>query len=131
MLRLGYKTGEHLNTLDTHLIYSPAIEPFITTDNPFVLTRMVDDDQTPSISATSFIKWIPVSARLAIGFGVPGNQISFTNVEPAKTRKLNVGLAMAAREIVLARSNEQLEEIVSAIPNEIPQTASAFPSVIL
>jgi hypothetical protein len=131
MQKLGVEIGKHLLTLDTHLMYSPADEPFISSDNPFVLVRMVNDAQSPNVSATSFMKWIPLSAKLALGFGLPGNHITLTNVESAKVRKINVSLATASRQIVLARSREQLEQILSAIPKAIPSDASSFPSVVL
>jgi hypothetical protein len=131
MQKLGVEIGKHLLTLDTHLMYSPADEPFISSDNPFVLVRMVNDDQPPNVSATSFMKWIPLSAKLALGFGLPGNHITLTNVESAKVRKINVSLATASRQIVLARSREQLEQILSAVPKAIPSDASGFPSVVL
>jgi hypothetical protein len=130
MLRLGFSVGKHLTTLNTHLIYSPASEPFITSDNPFVFVRMVNDDQMPTVSATSFLKLIPFSARLTVGFGLPGDEIMMSNANPLQTRRSNLGLATAAREIVLAKSREQLEEILSAVPNDKPAFALAFPSVI-
>jgi hypothetical protein len=130
MGQLGMEVGKHLATLDTHLMYSPANEPFITTDNPFVLDRIVNDNQLPSVSATSFMKWIPLSAKVAVGYGLPGNLITFTNLEPVNTRKANVRLATASHQILLARSREQLEQILSAIPKQIPDGAANFPSAV-
>jgi hypothetical protein len=123
--------GKHLLTLDMHFMYSPADEPFITTDNPFTLVQMVKDFQPPTVSATSFMKWIPLSAKLAVGFGLPGNQIYFINIESAKARKINIGAATAARQIVIANNRKQLEEILSTIPKVIPEAAQNFPSVVL
>ena len=130
MGHIGMEAGKHLLTLDTHFMYSSPDEPFITTDNPFVLVQMVKDFQPPTVSATSFMKWIPLSAKLAVGFGLPGNRITFTNVEAAKVRKTNTGLATAAGQIILARSRDQLEQILSIIPKEIPDGAASFPSVV-
>jgi hypothetical protein len=131
MQKLGVEIGKHLLTLDTHLMYSPADEPFISGDNPFVLMRMVNDAQPPTVSATSFMKWIPLSAKVALGFGLPGNRITLTRVECAKVRKINIGLATASRQIVLARSREQLERILLAVPKVLPGDAGGFPSVVL
>jgi hypothetical protein len=112
-------------------MYSPEDEPFITTDNPFVLSQMVKDSQPPTVNATSFMKWIPLSAKLAVGFGLPGDHIYLIKVESVKTRKINIGTATAARQIVIARNRKQLEEILSAIPKYIPDAAQNFPSVVL
>jgi hypothetical protein len=131
MANLGMEIGKHLLTLDTHFMYSPEDEPFITTDNPFVLVQMVKDFQPPTVSATSFMKWIPLSAKLAVGFGLPGNHIYLIKVESAKTRKINIGTATAARQIIIARNRKQLEEILSTIPKGIPDGAHNFPSVVL
>jgi hypothetical protein len=130
MGQLGMEVGKHLATLDTHLMYSTIKEPFITTDNPFVLDRIVNDDQIPSVSATSFMKWIPLSAKVAVGFGLPGNMITFTNVEPVNARRANVRLATASRQMILAQSREQLEQILSAIPKQTPHGAANFPSAV-
>ncbi len=131
MASLGMEIGKHLLTLDTHFMYSPTDEPFITTDNPFTLVQMVKDFQPPTVSATSFMKWIPLSAKLAVGFGLPGNQIYFIHIESVKARKINIGTATAARQIVIANNRKQLEEILSAIPKDIPEAAQNFPSVVL
>jgi hypothetical protein len=130
MQNLGVEIGKHLLTLDTHLMYSSADEPFIASDNPFVLRRMVNDAQPPTVRATSFMKWIPLSAKLALGFGLPGNRITLTSVESAKVRTLNVSLATASRQIVIASSRSQLEEILATLPKEVPGAASGFPSVV-
>jgi len=91
---------------------------------------MVNDDQMPTVSATSFLKLIPFSARLTVGFGLPGDEIMMSKVDSSQARRSNLGLATAAREIVLARSREQLEVILSVVPKEKPQAPSPFPSVI-
>ena len=131
MLKLGVEVGKHLLTLDTHLMYSPANERFISGDNPFVLVRMVNDTQLPNVSATSFMKWIPFSAKLAVGFGLPGSRITFTNIESANVRETNVSIATASRQIVLASTRGQLEQVLSAAPKETPSDAASFPSVVL
>ena len=130
MGKLGIEVAQHLDTLDTHLMYSTASEPFITTDNPFVLDRILNDGQAPTVSATSFLKWIPLSAKVAVGFGLPGNTIYFTNVEPTNARKANLRLATAARQMILARSREQLQQILADMPKETPMGAADFPSVV-
>ena len=131
MGQIGTEAGKHLLTLDTHLMYSPPSEPFITSDNPFVLVQMVKDFQPPSVSATSFMKWIPLSEKLAVGFGLPGDHITFINVEALKVRKANVGLATVARQIILVSSREQLEQILSVIPKDPPDGAASFPSIVV
>ena len=130
MGHLGIEASKILITLNTHLMYSTGDEPFITSDNPFVFERMVNDNQAPSVSATSFMKWIPLSAKVAVGFGFPGNHITVTNMESLKVRQTNIRFATAARRILIAQSRKQLEQILSAIPKEVPKSAASFPSVV-
>jgi Protein of unknown function (DUF4238) len=111
-------------------MFSTTDEPFITSDNPFVLDRMVNDNRPPSVSATSFMKWIPLSAKVAVGFGFNGNQIFFSNMNSTQVRQANIRLATAARQILIAKTREQLEQILAAIPKQIPQEAARFPSVV-
>jgi hypothetical protein len=131
MGKLGIEVAQHLGTLDMHFMYSPVDEPFITSDNPFVLDQITNDNQPPSLSATSYMKWIPLSAKLAVGFGLPGNLVTHMNLESIKARNANVRLATAARQIVIARSREQLEQILSIIPKQTPDGAASFPSVVV
>jgi len=130
--QLGIEAGQILCTLNTHFLYAPADEPFITTDNPFVLERMVQDDQAPTVSATSFMKQVPLSAKVAVGFGLPGNTMFMTNVESKKLRDANVRIATAAKQIILSRTKEQLESILSVISKQKTESGSGlgFPSVV-
>jgi hypothetical protein len=128
MGHLGIEASKILTTLNVHIMYSAANEPFVTSDNPFVFDRMVDDDQPPSVSATSFLKWTPLSAKVAVGFGFRGNHIFASNMDSAQVRKANIRFATAARQIVIAQSREQLEQILAAVPKEVPNGAASFPS---
>jgi hypothetical protein len=130
MGHLGIEASKILITLNAHIMFSTADEPFITSDNPFVLDRMVDDNQPPSVSATSFMKWIPLSAKVAVGFGFQGNHIFFSNMNSTQVRHANIRLATAARQIVIAQSREQLEQILAVIPKQVPNKATSFPSVV-
>jgi hypothetical protein len=130
MGHLGIEASKILITLNIHIMYSTQNEPFITSDNPFVLDRMVDDNQPPSVSATSFMKWIPLSAKVAVGFGFRGNHILVSNMDSAQVRQANIRLATAARQIVIAQSREQLEQVLVALPKETPKGAASFPSVV-
>lgn len=128
MGHLGIEASKILTTLNAHIMYSTADEPFITSDNPFVFDRMVDDNQSPSVSATSFMKWIPLSAKVAVGFGFKGNHIFVSNMDSIQVRRANIRFATAARQVVIAQSREQLEQILAALPKEVPKGAAGFPS---
>jgi hypothetical protein len=127
MVDIGLKVGQYLLTLDTHIQYSDASEPFITTDNPFGLVRMVDDGQEKGIMTPGFLKVVPLSAKTAIGFGEVGDLISFTEVASGKMRRNNRKLASQATEFVIAGSENQLCEHVAGLPVEAPHP-STFPT---
>lgn len=131
MVHIGLEAAKHLGTLDTHIMYSPDDEPFMTGDNPLVLVRMVDSGEPASVSAMSFMKWVPLSRRVAMGFGLPGNWITLTRVARERVRCLNIGLASAARATVLASTREQLAGVLSAVPKGDSGPAEDFPSVIV
>ena len=120
MVELGKRAGEYLLALDTHLMSASPKEPFITTDNPFALVRINGKSERATVTAPGFLKWVPLSARTAVGFGEPGDNFSWTNIPPAKGRRLNVALAAAASHLVIASTKSQLEEIVRGLPREAP-----------
>lgn len=127
MINIGMQVGRYLMTLDTHLLYSDRSEPFITTDNPFGLVRLVDRGQQKGIMVPGFLKVIPLSAKTAVGFGDVGNTISFTEVSAEKMRRNNRKLASQATEFVIAGSEEQLRAVVRDLPVEAPHP-STFPT---
>jgi hypothetical protein len=130
MGRIGIEASKILMTFNTHVMFSAPNEPFITSDNPFVFDQIVKHDEPPSISAKSFMKWVPLSAKVAVGFGLPGNHIFFSNMDEKQVRNANVRFATAARQIVIARSREQLEKLLAALPKDVPKPASGFPSAV-
>lgn len=130
MGHLGIEASKILITLNVHVMFSTEDEPFITSDNPFVFDRMVNDNQLPSVSATSFLKWTPLSAKVAVGFGFKGNRIYFSNMDSTQMRKSNIRFATAARHLLIAKSRKQLEDILAVIPKETPKETAAFPSVL-
>lgn len=127
MVDIGQKVGQYLMTLDTHLLYSDPSEPFITTDNPFGLVRMVRDGREKGIMVPGFLKVVPLSAKTAVGFGEVGDTISFTEVSAEKMRRNNRKLASQATEFVIAGSEEQLRALVHDLPVEAPHP-STFPT---
>jgi hypothetical protein len=129
MMRLGREITMDLMKLDTHLIYSPPDEPFVTTDNPFVFVRIIDDDEPPTIGAKSFLKLLPLSARVAVGFGLPGNTIWASGANSSQARKHNLSVVGAAWDIVLANSREQLESLLPTFPAETPRGPGKYPTV--
>jgi len=130
MMRLGLEITMDFMKLDTHLIYSPPDEPFVTTDNPFVLVPIVDDNEAPTIRAKSFLKLLPMSARLVVSFGLPGNTIWTSTMKSSQTRRHNLSIVAAARDIALAKSREQLEVLLPAFPKETPRGPGKFPTVV-
>lgn len=126
MLDMGLQIGQYLLTLDTHFMYSESEEPFITTDAPFGLIRMVDEGQAKGVMAPGFLKWVPLSGRTAVGFGEPGNTITGTVVIPSKARRRNLALAAATSNLVIAGTEEQLKAVVAGL-NPEPPPAGAFP----
>jgi len=130
MGRIGIEASRILMTFNTHVMFSAPNEPFITSDNPFVFDQMVKDNEPPSISAKSFLKWVPLSAKVAIGFGLPGNHIFFSNMDEKQVWNANVRFATAARQIVIARSREQLEKLLAALAKDATKPANSFPSAI-
>lgn len=130
LLDIGVKVGQFLLTLDTHFMSSYPEERFITTDNPFTLVRMVDEGQRAAVMARGFLKWIPLSARTAVAFGEPGDNISWTYVAPAKARRTNRALAAAATQLVIAGTEAHLAELVRGLPRE-PPPPTAFPTEII
>lgn len=77
MGQIGIEASKILMTFNTHVMFSAPNEPFITSDNPFVFDQMVTNDEPPNISAKSYLKWVPLSAKVAVGFGLPGNHMFF------------------------------------------------------
>ncbi len=130
MVDIGKQVGEYLLTLDTHLMSASPEEPFITTDNPFALVRVNGKSERATVTAPGFLKWMPLSARTAVGFGEPGDNFSWTNVPPAKGRRSNVALAGAASHLVIASTKTQLEELVRGLPRGAPHP-NTFPTEIL
>lgn len=130
MGRLGIEATKILLTLNNHFMYSPANEPFITSDNPFVFDKMVNIDEPPSVGAHSYLKWVPLSARVAVGFGLPGNNIFMSEMNVTQVKQANLRFATAARQIIIATTKHQLEEVLSIIPKNPPGSATAFPSAI-
>ena len=130
MGQIGIEASKILMTFNTHVMFSAPNEPFITSDNPFVFDQMVKVDEPPSISATSFLKWVPLSAKVAVGFGLPGNHMLFSKMDEKQVWNANVRFAAAARQIVIAKSREQLEKLLATFPKEAPKPASGFPSAI-
>ena len=129
MMRLGREVTTDLMKLDTHLVYSPSDKPFVTTDNPFVFVRIVDDGERPTVTAKSFLKLLPLSARVAVGFGLPGNTIWASKANSSQARKHNLSIVGAAWDIVLANSREQLESLLPAFPTETPRGPGKYPTV--
>ena len=130
MGQIGIEASKILMAFNTHVMYSPPNEPFITSDNPFVFDQMVIADEPPSICAKSFLKWVPLSAKVAVGFGLPGNHIYFSNMNEKQVWNANVRFATAARQIIIARGREQLEKLLTALPIDASKPGSNFPSVI-
>ena len=130
MGQVGIEASKILMTFNTHIMFSAQNEPFVTSDNPFVFDQMVKDDEPPSISAKSFLKWVPLSAKVAVGFGLPGNHMFFSNMDEKQVYNANVRFVTAARQIIIARSREQLEKLLAALPKDAPKPASNFPSAI-
>lgn len=130
MVDIGMKVGQYLMTLDTHLLYSDPSEPFITTDNPFGLVRLVDHGQEKGIMVPGFLKVVPLSAKTAVGFGDVGDTIWCTEVSAEKMRRNNRKLASQATEFVIAGSEEQLRALVDDLPVEAPR-ASTFPTELI
>lgn len=129
MVDMAMEVGKHLLTLDIHFMSSYPEEPFITTDNPFVLDRLIDQGQKPSVKADGFLKWIPLSAKTAVGFGEPGDNITWTNVIPPKVHRTNRALAAVATDLVIAGSKEQLSKVVAGL-SPMPPHPTCFPSEI-
>ena len=70
-----------------------------------------------------------ISARVAIGFGLPGNTIWASKANPSQARKHNLSVVGAAWDIVLANSREQLESLLTAFPTETPRGPGKSPTV--
>ena len=130
MVDIGMKVGRYLMTLDTHLLFSDPSEPFVTTDNPFGLVRIVDSGQEKGIMVPGFLKVVPLSAKTAVGFGEVGDTIWFTEVSAEKMRRNNRKLASQATEYVIAGSEKQLRALVHDLPVEPPHP-STFPTELL
>lgn len=127
MIDIGMKVGRYLMTLEMHLLFSDSREPFITTDNPFGLVRIVDHGQEKGVMVPGFLKVIPLSARTAVGFAEAGDTIWATDVSAEKMRRNNRKLAAQATEFVIAGSEEQLRALVHDLPAEAPHP-STFPT---
>ena len=128
MGRIGIEASQMLLKKNLHVMYSPADEPFITTDNPFVFEQLVRIDEPPSIAADSYMKLVPLSAKVAIGFGLPGNTILASRMKAIQVSNLNVRLATVADQIVISQSKQQLEQILKRVPKRNAESPLQFPT---
>jgi len=116
MLKIGLKQTSFLLSMKWLFYEAQKASTFVTSDSPFVLNPPVDYEPRGlmgyGLLTMGTKKIIPLSQRICMIMGDPGNACIRASASRHMVRRINMVTALNSDELLIARDEAQLRDIV-------------------
>ena len=115
MIGMSIEMAKYFCKMNWLAIHCPEKKSFVTTDNPFVLTRPNNhlEFYGTGIITKGAIKMIPLSKSACLLMADHGSLLKHRSISPDHTRAVNILITLAADRLVVGRDYALVKNLVS------------------